>query len=52
MAKINPDHIQSIVLSPITLFKNDNVYRICYGERRFRAAKQAGLKLISFKKSI
>ncbi len=34
------------VLSPITLFKNDNVYRICYGERRFRAAKQAGLKSI------
>lgn len=34
------------VLSPITLFINDNVYRICYGERRFRAAKQAGLKSI------
>lgn len=36
------------VLSPITVFKTDEMdfYRLCFGERRYRAAKQAGLKSI------
>lgn len=36
------------VISPITVFKTDkmNFYRLCFGERRYRAAKQAGLKSI------
>lgn len=35
------------VLSPITVIKNDkNKYMICYGERRYKAAKYAGLKSI------
>ena len=35
------------VLSPITVIKNDkNKYMICYGERRYKAAKKAGLKTI------
>lgn len=36
------------VISPITVFKTDKMdfYRLCLGERRYRAAKLAGLKSI------
>ena len=36
------------VISPITVFKTDKMdfYRLCFGERRYRAAKLAGLKSI------
>lgn len=34
------------VLSPITVIKNEDKYIICYGERRYRAAKHAGLTTI------